>query len=56
MTTPTEMSTPILRLYACSFASGARDTAASVTSWFARCTTEPLNPPAIAEQDGHPAL
>src|SRR5947207_11392835 len=28
---------PIRRLYACSFASGARDTAESVTSWFARC-------------------
>ena len=47
---------PIRRLYACSFASGARDTAMSVTSWFARWTTEPLNPSAIAEQDGHPAV
>src|SRR2546422_9930288 len=47
---------PIRRLYACSFASGARDTAASVTSWFARWTTEPLKPSAIAEQDGHPAV
>src|ERR1039458_6956434 len=47
---------PIRRLYACSFASGARDTAQSVTSWFARWTTEPLKPSAIAEQDGHPAV
>src|SRR6516162_7681603 len=27
---------PIRRLYACSLASGARDTAHSITSWFAR--------------------
>jgi len=27
---------PIRRLYACSFASGARDTAQSMTSWLAR--------------------
>ena len=47
---------PIRRLYACSFASGARDTAESVTSWFARWTTKPSNPSAIAEQDGHPAV
>jgi hypothetical protein len=47
---------PIRRLYACSFASGARDTADSVTSWFARCTAKPSNPSAIAEQDGHPAV
>jgi hypothetical protein len=40
-------------LYACNFASGARDTAESVTSWFARWTTKPSNPSAIAEQDGH---
>src|SRR5271169_6011833 len=46
----------IRRLYACSFASGARDTAESVTSWFARWTTKPSNPSAIAEQDGHPAV
>jgi hypothetical protein len=45
----------IRRLYACSFARGARDTADRVTSWLARWTTEPLNPSAIAEQDGHPA-
>src|SRR2546426_4838788 len=49
-------SHPIRRLYACSFASGARDTAISVTSWFARWTTEPLNPSAIAEHDGQPAV
>jgi hypothetical protein len=47
---------PIRRLYACSFASGARDTAESVTSWFARWTTKPSNPSAIVEQDGHPAV
>jgi hypothetical protein len=47
---------PIRRLYACSFASGARDTAQSATSWLARGTAMPLNPSAIAEQDGHPAL
>ena len=47
---------PIRRLYACSFASGARDTADSMTSWLARWTAKPLNPSAIAEQDGHPAL
>src|SRR6202043_943645 len=29
---------PIRRLYACSFASGARDTAQSMTSWLARWT------------------
>src|SRR5207245_810687 len=47
---------PIRCLYACSFASGARDTAESVTSWLARWTTKPSNPSAIAEQDGHPAV
>src|SRR5919108_6507649 len=47
---------PIRRLYACSFASGARDTAQSITSWLARCTTNPLKPSAIAEQDGQPAV
>src|SRR3979490_420061 len=47
---------PIRRLYACSLASGARDTAASVTSWLARRTTEPSTPSAIAEQYGHPAV
>src|SRR5882672_7786752 len=40
---------PIRRLYACSFARGARDTAESVTSWLARWTTKPLKPSAIAE-------
>ncbi len=44
------------RWYACSFASGARDTADSVTSWLARCTAKPSNPSAIIEQDGHPAV
>ncbi len=47
---------PIRRLHAWSFASGARDTAQSATSWFARWTTKPSNPSAIAEQDGHPAV
>src|SRR2546421_12036428 len=39
---------PIRRSYACSFARGARDTAQSITSWLARCTTTPLKPSAIA--------
>src|SRR5207253_1414858 len=47
---------PIRRLYACSFARGARDTAESVTSWLARWTATPPNPSAIAEQCGHPAV
>src|SRR2546426_5058580 len=47
---------PIRRLYACSFASGARDTAESVTSWFAKWTTKPPNPSAIAEQCGHEVI
>jgi hypothetical protein len=47
---------PIRRLYACSFGSAARDTAQSMTSWLARCTTKPSKPSAIAEQDGHPAV
>jgi hypothetical protein len=47
---------PIRRLYACSFASGVRDTADSVTSWWARCTSKPLNPSAIVEHVAHPAL
>jgi hypothetical protein len=47
---------PIRRLYACSFASGARDTAESMTSWLARWMTKPSNPSAIAEQEGHPAV
>jgi hypothetical protein len=47
---------PIRRLYACSFASGARDTTQRVMSWFARWTTKPSKPSAIAEQAGHPAV
>src|SRR5262245_30763818 len=47
---------PIRRRYACSLASGARDTAHSITSWLARCTAKPLKPSAIAEQDEQPAL
>src|SRR4029079_18809195 len=47
---------PIRCWYACSFASGARETAQSVTSWFARWTTEPSNPSAIAEHEGQPAV
>src|SRR5260370_24654873 len=42
----------IRRLYVCSFGSGARDTAQSITSWLARCTAMPLKPSAIDEQDG----
>ena len=38
------------------FASGARETADSATSWFARCTATPLNPSAMLEQDGQPAV
>ncbi len=44
------------RLYAWMWASGARETAISVTSWFASWMTEPSKPSAIAEQEGHPAL
>src|SRR5215475_12280132 len=47
---------PIRRLYACSFASGAREIAHKVTSWWARCTTDPSKPSAIAEQEGQPAV
>src|SRR5258708_9502002 len=47
---------PIRRLYACSFASGARDTAESMTSWLARWTAKPPNPSAIVEQFAQPAL
>src|SRR5262245_16606045 len=47
---------PIRRLYAWSFAKGARDTADSTTSWLSRCTANPLKPSAIAEQEGHPAV
>src|SRR5262245_43852952 len=46
---------PIRCLYACTFASGAREIAHSMTSWFARCVTTPLKPSAIDEQDGQPA-
>src|SRR5215831_2463552 len=46
---------PIRRWYACSFASGARDAAQSITSWLARCTAMPLKPSAIDEQEGQPA-
>src|SRR5262249_20267931 len=45
---------PIRRWYACSFWSGDRDTAQSITSWCARCTTRPSKPSASPEQDGHP--
>ena len=44
------------RLYACSLASGARDTAVSATSWLARWVAKPLKPSAIIEQDGQPAV
>ena len=47
---------PIRLRYACSLASGARDTAQSMTSWLARWTANPSNPSAIAEQAGHPAV
>jgi len=47
---------PIRCLKACSFAHGARDTAQSITSWFARWTAMPLNPSAMAEQEAQPAL
>jgi hypothetical protein len=47
---------PIRCLNACSFASGARETAPSVTSWFARWTAMPLKPSAIEEHDGQPAV
>jgi hypothetical protein len=43
-------------LYSWSFASGAREIDISVTSWFARWTTEPSNPSAIVEQAGQPAV
>jgi hypothetical protein len=39
-----------------SLASGARETAASVTSWFSRCTAMPSNPSAMAEHEGHPCV
>src|SRR5919198_4715413 len=42
---------PIRRLYACSFASGARDTAQSIASWLAKWTKEPLKASAIIEQE-----
>src|SRR3954454_9800545 len=43
-------------LYACSLSSGARDTAQSITSWFARWIATPLKPSAIAEHAGQPAV
>src|SRR5215472_465289 len=46
----------IRRLYPCSFASEARETAQSITSWLARCTAKPLKPSAIDEQEGQPAV
>src|SRR6266446_6683396 len=42
---------PIRCLYACSFERGARETAQSITSWFARWTATPLKPSAIAEHE-----
>jgi hypothetical protein len=47
---------PMRSLYACSFASGARDTPQSITSWLARCATEPLKASAIIEHEGQPAF
>src|SRR5262245_8232527 len=47
---------PIRALYPSSLARGARDTAHIITSWFARCTANPLKPSAIAEQAGQPAV
>ena len=47
---------PIRRLNACSLARGARDTAQSITSWLARWTAIPLNPSAIDEHEGQPAV
>ena len=47
---------PMRRLYACSLSSGARDTAQSITSWFARWVANPLKPSAIAEQARQPAV
>jgi hypothetical protein len=47
---------PRRRLYACSFANGARDTADSMTSWFARWMAKPLNPSTIVEQVAHAAV
>src|SRR5262249_27681922 len=47
---------PIRFLYASSFSIGARDTAHSITSWFARWIAKPLKPSAIAEQAGQPAV
>ena len=47
---------PIRRLNARSLASGACETAINVTSWWARWTTDPANPSAIAEHDGQPAV
>src|ERR1044071_9678784 len=47
---------PMRFLYVCSFGSAARDTAMSVTSWFARCTAIGSTPSAIDEHDGQPCV
>src|SRR5688500_17081797 len=47
---------PIRCLYPCSFSSGARDTAQSITSWLARCSWNPSKPSATAEHEVQPAL
>src|SRR3989440_6702124 len=47
---------PMRCLYASSLSSGARDTAKSITSWFARWIANPLKPSAIAEHEGQPAV
>jgi hypothetical protein len=47
---------PMRCLKASSLASGAREIAQNLTSRFSRWGTMPLNPSAIAEQEGQPAL
>ena len=47
---------PIRRLYAWSLASGAREIAQNITSWWARWTVDRSNPSAMAEQAGQPAV
>jgi hypothetical protein len=47
---------PMRRAYARSLTSGARETAQSITSWFARWIANPLNPSAIAKHEMQPAL
>ena len=47
---------PMRRLYACSAAIGARDTATSATSWCSRWTAKALKPSAIAEHEGQPPV